>query len=144
MDFFKVSAEDIAQATSKDKAVFTDGEKVTFTIKELKEKEINGKNNLIISCAVSSESVTSNGKEHAFFISDSPTSVKTWIKILRCFFTDEQIAQGVDPLVLVANSFTSTAKMSTKDSKTYTNFYEFSAANDGSPVAGEAAKFDLF
>lgn len=142
MDFFKVSQEEIANATTGSKALFADNEKVKFTIKELKQKVINDKENLLISCAVTSDSDKSNGKDHTFFIDDKPNSMKTWVKILRCFFTDEQIASGIDPMTLVAGEFESIAKKSFKDQKEYTNFYEFTSAEGA--VLDTPAAFNLF
>ena len=133
MDFFQVSADDIKKATSGDKAVFVDGEEVVFTITELKEKEINGKPSLIVQTQVKSESDESNGLGHAFFVDDSAMGMKTWIKILRCFFTDDDIAQGVDQMSLVSRQIKSTARRSPskKDpTKIYTNFYDFEAVDD--------------
>lgn len=146
MDFFKVTEEDIATATKGSRATFTNNEQVKFTIKELKQKEINGEENLIISCVVTSESATSNGKDHAFFINNRPTNMKSWIKILRCFNTDEQIAKGVDPMLLIGCSFTSVAKLSAKEGKEYINFFEFKPVKDDlvGGVATVQKAFDLF
>jgi hypothetical protein len=147
VDFFKVTQEDIDKASSGDRAQFVHDEEVTFTIREFKEKDVNGSRKLIVDCAVqtNSENKLSNGKQYAFFIDDKPHSVKTWVKILRCFFTDEQIAQGIDPMTLISQQFMSVAKLSVRDDKEYTNFYEFSPVGMEVEVAmaGQAEATDL-
>lgn len=128
MDFFKVTNEDIEKAKTGDKATFKDKELATFTIREFKEKVVNDKQTLIVECVVSSENTENNGKGHAFFINDSAFAVKTWVKILQCFYTDEQIAQGIDPMTMVSLKFKSTANHSQNGDKLYVNFYEFANA----------------
>lgn len=133
MSFFAVTDEEIKEATSNGKAVFTDKEEYTFQINELKEKDGDKGPLLIVQTKVVGG--PQDGKPHAFFINDSiPAQKNVWINILQALYTPEEIKNGVEPSSLMSRQIKSMAKQNGQ----YFNFYKFTEVGGAPDVGGDA------
>jgi len=115
-DFFKVSKEEIEAVANDGKLKVEKGKDYTFKIVELKEKERDDYKMLVVVLM----EVTSK-LEYAMFVkSNSKPSLKSWMELLQCFFSYEEINKGFQRTSLISKMFTATGDLKNYDSgKTY-------------------------
>ena len=140
MSFFTPTAEEIKDASTGGLPTFKNNEEVSFLINEVSETVKDGNALLIVGTKlVGGEN---DGRKYSHFIRENATSKGIWISMLKAFFDDATIASGtLTPMSLVGKTMKSTAKLSAKDGKEYTNFYEFSEVG-GVPELGQAPVID--
>lgn len=124
-DFFKVSKEEIEAVENDGKLKVEKGKDYTFKIVEIKEKEKDGYKMLVVVLA----EVTSK-LEYAMFVkSNSKPSLKNWMELLKCFFSNEEIGKGFQRTALIGKAFSATGDSREYNGKTYTDIKNFKAVD---------------
>jgi len=122
-DFFKVSQDEIDAVENDGKLKIEKGKDYTFQITELKEKAKDDHKLLIV---VLIEAKTK--LEYAMFIkSNKKPSVKSWMELIKCFFSDNDIRNGFQRTSLIGKTFTATGDARDYNGKTYTDIKNFKA-----------------
>lgn len=141
INFFQPTEEQIKDATSNGHPTFKHNEEVHFLIKEVNTKptEMNGQtvDMIIVGCDILNGE--NAGKTYKHWIRPNQAGVSMWISMLKTFMTDDQIRAGFSPSAPVGRKVKSIAKITAKNGKEYTNFYDFTALDEAPTLAGGVA-----
>lgn len=122
-DFFSVTQDEINKIESDGKFKPENGKDYTFQITEIKEKQRDDYKMIIITTTEVASKL-----EYAIFVkSTSRPQLKTWLGLLKCFFSDEQLKR-ISPTSLVGKTFIATAKTREYEGRTYSDLFNLRAS----------------
>lgn len=134
---FEVTQEDINNAlattkTAREKVQLKDGEEVTMTIKEVKEKDGDKGAYYIVACTFNGGE--HDGKDYAMFFNGNQKGKERYLKLCKSLIPQEKfrtIKKGTDTFpMLLGKKFKTKAKLNEWEGKTYTNFLFYEEVQD--------------
>ena len=129
MSFFKVTAEEIKDASSGGKVEFKGGQDYTFLVTAINEKEEQGQVFYVFDTKIIGGE--NDGKKFGhWFRPHKKPSLAAMVSLIQCFYTDEQINAGFEMTELIGKAVTSQARIAQVGDKKYTNFYSFKEHSD--------------